>query len=579
MKIFKEKQIISLLIVFAMLFSFIPFNSFTSKVYALPDTITFLLDGAPVSGNQITFHVGNEDVIATISGADFSIQEGNLVVNYSDVDNLIFTLSDNFDISTMHVSLAGAVPQDVPVDANKVARFGGLDYSDDRPHLSIVSNGGGPNGGGQVGGVDDIYFDLTWNNTYVLVDINGKEVLGETDIFQQDYTFNDILVEEAGEKDPTKTNVIKLTTRFGDNDISEWTINGTLYTPESDNVEYYDYGWFTTVPGAERYVISATGDESIPRPKTIIWVNPDYEPENEEEAEWVKDFTISHGYAKAVEVYDKDDNLLDPDTYKGMDADEYGLQDGFGWIAVMPGSRVVFEFIPEYGYQLTGIAINEMPLDSVEDMNRFEIELPNDNNAGNLHFAATFTKTEDIVKTDSEKIKSGKITLGNELEGGSAQLTVSDVELSSDKIKGFENAAGEYTISNYLNIDLYNVFYKGKDDSEDVWATKIDELSNEATITLKLADGITADDIVIVHNIHDGDTYEIIEIESYDPETNTITFKTKSFSNYAIATKTAEGSNNPKTGDNLNTWINLMLVSIFGMYVTNRSKKRRISKH
>ena len=40
---------------------------------------------------------------------------------------------------------------------------------------------------------------------------------------------------------------------------------------------------------------------------------------------------------------------------------------------------------------------------------------------------------------------------------------------------------------------------------------------------------------------------EIIKIDSYDPETNTITFKTKSFSNYAIATRDTEAAV-PDTG-------------------------------
>ena len=217
----------------------------------------------------------------------------------------------------------------------------------------------------------------------------------------------------------------------------------------------------------------------------------------------------------------------------------------------------------------------------------------------------------DIVKADSQKVKSGEISLGNNLEAGSAQLTINDVELSPDKIKGFENAAGDYTISNYLDIDLYNVFYKGKNDSEDVWSNKIDELEKEATITLKLADGLTADDIVIVHNIHNGEKYEIIQIESYDSTTNTITFKTKSFSNYAIATKTTStkeenkttnnettkdettsnkttnddtastnekttaASSSPKTGDNIIMWIALMLVSILGVFVTHRYLRKR----
>lgn len=568
--------------------------------------ITFQLDNATVSGNVITFNVDGTDVTATVSGSGYTINGNNLEVNLPDINNVKLTLDNKFDSGKMRVTLHdGRV---LAVNGNNEVTFGGLNFeNDNNPHLQISSN----IGGGQVGGPENISFDLTWTNTYVMVNINGKEVLGDSEAQQNKFTFNNIVIDGAGETDPNKTNVISLQNRFGDYEVSEYTINNVKYDKNNENVEITEFGWFITVPGADKYVISASGDLSIPTPKTIIWVNPDYVPENEEDAKWVSDFTISHGIAKVIEVYDENNKLLEPDEYIGQDADENGLHKGFGWIKIMPGSRVVFEFVPEYGYQLTSIAINESPLEAIDtSVNRFEIKLPNAD-AGNLHFAATFTKTEDIVKADSEKVKSGKIDLGNNLESGSAKLTVNDIKLSPDKIKGFENAAGDYKISNYLDIDLYNIFYKGKNDSEDVWSNKIDELDKEATITLKLADGITADDIVIVHNIHNGDKYEIIKIESYDPATNTITFKTKSFSNYAIATKevstskdnentttdntistkekatntttdntsstkeTTTTTNSPKTGDNITMWIGLMLVSVLGVFVTYKYLRKR----
>jgi len=199
--------------------------------------------------------------------------------------------------------------------------------------------------------------------------------------------------------------------------------------------------------------------------------------------------------------------------------------------------------------------------------------------AKTLRVVGTFKKVDDIVSFTSDKVKNGEITLGNTLNGGSAMLTIKDVELSSDKIKEFESAAKDYTLSSYLDIDLYNIFYKGTNDSSDVWSTKISELDKEATITIKLADDVDVSNIVLVHNIHDGDTYEIIEIESYDKENHTITFKTKSFSNYAIATKntnttepTTTTTNNvttntsvPKTGDNILNYVVLLLVSVIGL--------------
>lgn len=105
----------------------------------------------------------------------------------------------------------------------------------------------------------------------------------------------------------------------------------------------------------------------------------------------------------------------------------------------------------------------------------------------------------------------------------------------------------------------------------------------------------------------------MIQIDSYDPETNTITFRTKSFSNYAIASKTVEdrevttednsekqektensaeettkaeeknvgnNSNNPKTGDKIALVAIVLVIAIFGISITSKNKKKaRVGKH
>ena len=64
---------------------------------------------------------------------------------------------------------------------------------------------------------------------------------------------------------------------------------------------------------------------------------------------------------------------------------------------------------------------------------------------------------------------------------------------------------------------------------------------------------------------------------------NTITFKTNSFSNYAIATKTSSNTNNdtptntndnPKTGDNIYVYISLMAFAMVGIIITSKSLKK-----
>ena len=436
----------------------------------------------------------------------------------------------------------------------------------DKQHSFFYNNQPAP------AGLEDIDFDIDFSGVMMNVSIpaaNKTVMGGGTDKFVGK-------IEGAGTTNPDETNTLEFSIEVGESKVvSEFDINGTIYK-EGDGrvVKTMDNLFHTpiytiTVPGAEKYTIRNAGSTDVVAARTIIWANPGATDIDSEDA------LIEHGSARIIAVYDKDGALVSKNKYT-HEGQEYGLDDkNNGWAKIDPGFKVVFEFVPEYGYQLTKVAANEQELAPQSTTNQYTFTMPDTN----VHFAATFTKTEDIVKAESEKVSSGEISLGNTLDGGTAQLTVNDVELSSDKITGFENAAGDYTISNYLDIDLYNVFYKGKADSNDVWSNKIDELDKEATITLKLAEGVNAEDIVIVHNIHDGDEYEVIQIDSYDAETNTITFKTKSFSNYAIATKASattdtKSSSNPKTGDIIAAFIAIFAVSTVGFIVTKSAKKR-----
>ena len=435
---------------------------------------------------------------------------------------------------------------------------------------------------------EDIEFDISWTNTFINIWINDIPVIEESDDYSsQTFTYNGVNVENAGNTSAEGTNVIRLQPRFGDYPVDEFTINGTVYNAENQDVTIQNDEWTITVPGATKYTISGTGNTNAQVPRTIIWANVD--ADNSADG-FKEDMVLEHGRAKIVAVYDGDTQIsgeTDVDANTGM-----------GWVQVVPGSRVVFEFVPEYGYQLTSVKANGFDLEPQDTINQYEFIMPDTN----VHFQAVFTRTNDVVDADSEKVESGTITLGENLAGGSAMLTVKDIELSADKISDFENAAGDYSISNYLDIDLYNIFYKGKNDADDVWTNKIDELAEEATITIKLADGIDVNDIVIVHNIHDGEQFEVIEIESYDRETNTITFKTKSFSNYAIATKNSNDnsvntntnttntvktnekndakSTNPNTHDGIIKWIIISIISViglsFGVLIFRKLNTRRV---
>lgn len=408
---------------------------------------------------------------------------------------------------------------------------------------------------------EDITVSWTFTDTTGEIGINGRYAEPRSETARRE-----AVIAGAGYTDDQKTNVINIHTRVGDKKIIKVTVNGKEYDVLGDTAGRE--GGAVTVPGAALYTISATGEGAADR--TIIWANPDCTDTGIRSDMWIR-----HGKAHIKAVYDAQGDLVPANTYTKEGSDR-GVIDGYGWAIVEPGSRVVFEFVPEYGYQMTHIAINEMPLDPQDTTNEYSFEMPD----RNVHFSAGFTPVADTVEPLSEKVTSGSIALGNELEGGTAALTVNDVQLSADKIQGFESAAGAYSVSQYLDIDLYNVFYKGKNDSGDVWSNKIDELPNEATISLQLAAGVNADDIVLVHNVHDGETFEIIPVESYDPATNTITFKTKSFSNYAIAVKDSKkgGSKGPGTGDDNDIIPDLVIMITAGLALAGIGLRRRYDR-
>lgn len=287
---------------------------------------------------------------------------------------------------------------------------------------------------------------------------------------------------------------------------------------------------------------------------------------------------VGHGSFELVKV-----------KYKGVEYTEQQIKDlNKGYMkweqsedeggALLPaGAELTVRLMPDAGYQLTSFTINGGEFEPGEEVGIYTFEVPR----GNFHLGAHFTKVNDKVNSnDSDAISSGSIKLsGSEssMASGTARLDVKDIELDESQISNFEDAAGEYKITNYLDISLYNTIYKGK--TTDAWDEQVTELDHKATIKLKLADDINGNEVVIVHQKHDG-TYEVIET-TYDPDTNTISFVTDSFSNYAIASKTnaprtviSNKANNPLTSDNILTYIGILALSSIGLIIGIVIKKK-----
>lgn len=403
---------------------------------------------------------------------------------------------------------------------------------------------------------DDIQIEGTYNGFGMEIRLNGERVGVES---------TNIGGTAKGYATGEVKNIITIQLAFGDGNIGSVSVNGTNITlPEGtkDRVEF-------TVEPANKYIIVVTKSQDTSNiPRTIIWESDKLNNTSLKDNELLKNGTI-----EILDIQDKEGKSI------GLKDVKQDLTKNNGWASIVPGSKVILRLKPDYGYQLTSIKINDETLVARKEESTFEYIMPNTN----VHICGIFEKVDDKVNTESSKVKNGTIDLGGkEINSGSVVLSVNDVKLNNEQISNFEKNANGYNISSYLDINLSQVIYKGTASS--FWENELKDLNNPAKITLNLEEGINGDEVVIVHEKHDG-TYEIIPT-TYNKETNTITFATTSFSNYAIASKTnsleqnseaiKDDNSNPKTGDNILAYSIIFVISLLGIVtisVANRKKQ------
>lgn len=139
---------------------------------------------------------------------------------------------------------------------------------------------------------------------------------------------------------------------------------------------------------------------------------------------------LKNGAAKIIKVYDNETDMNDISN-EIEHIDEGCLSpEGRGYVSLSEGNVVIFEFVPEYGYQLTSVSANGTELKAQETTNQYKYIMP----ATNIHFQATFTKTEDVVKSSTSKVTSGTVTIGkNEITSGTTVLSVKDATLTDEQ--------------------------------------------------------------------------------------------------------------------------------------------------
>lgn len=412
----------------------------------------------------------------------------------------------------------------------------------------------------------DIEIEGTYNGLGMEISLNGVRVGTES---------TNITGSVKGYTTGNNKNKITIQLAFGDGNIENVIINGknmTLPNGTTDRAEF-------EVEPATKYIIVVTKNQNDTNsPKTIIW-----DSDRSNNPSLKDDELLKNGTIEILDIKDLNGNSV------GLDNVKQDLKKNNGWASIIAGYKVVLKLKPDYGYQLTSIKINNEELVAGKEQSTFEYTMPNTN----VHISGIFEKIDNKVNAESKKVKSGTIEFdGKEVNSGSIVLSVNDIELTKEQISNFEKNANGYNISSYLDISLAQVIYKGT--RESVWKNELRELNNLAKITLKLENGIDGNEVVIIHEKHDG-TYEMIPT-TYNSETNTITFATTSFSNYAIASKNATLENyekdnsiqkeisnaNPKTGDNVIVYFVLFVIAILlivTLVIINNKKSKKERKY
>ena len=317
------------------------------------------------------------------------------------------------------------------------------------------------------------------------------------------------------------------------------------------------------VPYADEYKIEVVGRKQTENEKIMGNFGWSYDPNTNEYSD---DDKIPYGNLEFVKaVYNNvtyktiDEINALGGTFEWKNANK--TNDPYGEAMFPPGTVLTIKLIPDAGYQLTELTLNGFPFEPGEEPGVYTFTI----GGGNWHLGANFEEVDNEVANTSNNIKNGNIDLSlngdDAFINGTAKLEIKDVKNISDNRKeqfiSKANSDG-YEIDSYLDMSLFNTIYKGgitdSNGNYEAWDTQVDNIENDASITLELTEDMRDKQIVLVHETHNGDKitgYKIIDTV-YNEKNNTITFKTNSFSNYAIAIKEANEKDYNVKDDNGN---------------------------
>lgn len=536
------------------------------------------------------FTVGETSVGFTIHGTTLDTELRRSAVDrnalFAENSDIYFTLDNDFDPETMEVVLHGTDDyRFVFQPVNNVFRFNGANFPEDFTHITIETKSD------EHPGPERPEHPGERQNTHITVQSSDAAHRGSylsSGVFLNDEGFHLDECEEGAESCEfdfqynydEDNDGGKVTFEFGTTFLSKFVNKVIINGQEFDvPVDYTDELSCLTHFAGQGIVFYVSADKADTYNIVYDIEDLDFEGDgadvicvsnflwtSNEEAKGSDEY-IGHSRLEllgvswtplddsdpiVIEGEDLSRGLTEEQKAKGMVL-EYDPGDAHhaGSLVVPADAVATMKIVPEYGYQVTSFGINEQNVMTGDAISEFSFPV----GRGNFHLGADVTRVSDAVESSTGKVTSGSIELGGaEIADGTALLTVSDADISEDQINNFKNAASGYSVSTYLDINLGQIFYKG--DGEYWEGAGMKELIHDATVTLKLAEGVDGNTVVIVHEKHDG-TYEVIPT-TYDEKTHTISFKTSSFSNYAIASANIANSN---TLDNIIRYCVLFVLS------------------
>ena len=180
---------------------------------------------------------------------------------------------------------------------------------------------------------------------------------------------------------------------------------------------------------------------------------------------------------------------------------------GYTDYQIEAGSPVTMELLPDTAQYIGGL--NGNPTTPEPGKASYTFIMPDQH----LHLSAIFQKVDDSININSESVKSATINMPADEINGTAELIIDDAEVVDTA--DFETAAGDLTITNYLDLSLNEVINKGHADQ--AWTTAITDLSAEMTVNLELTDELQGYTEYAVLREHEGAVTELAS--AYNPNT------------------------------------------------------------